>query len=139
MEIVTLKVFDNAIDAHLLKTRLESEGINCYLLDENMVTLNPLYNISVGGIKLRIHKDDLEDAAAIVREIEDSPNKDESENPVHCPNCNSTNLYTGFKSVKGTKGFLSAIVSFLFMVLPLYYKTVYRCKECETEFKTQEE
>lgn len=138
MEIVTLKVFDNSIEAHLLKTRLESEGINCYLLDDNMVSLNPLYNISVGGIKVRINKNDFEEATAIVREIEGTPITDEHNNVIKCPNCNSTQLYSGFKSVKDLKSFLSTIVSFLFMVLPLHYKTVYRCKECETEFKVEE-
>lgn len=138
MEIVTLKVFDNSIEAHLLKTRLESEGINCYLLDDNMVSLNPLYNISVGGIKLRINKNDFEEALAIVREIESTPVTDERNNVVKCPNCNSTQLYSDFKSIKDLKSFLATIVSFIFMVLPLHYKRVYRCKECETEFKVEE-
>ena len=47
----TLKIFENPIDAHLLKTKLESEGIDCYLIDENTVSVMPLYNITVGGIK----------------------------------------------------------------------------------------
>jgi hypothetical protein len=28
----------------------------CHLFDENMVTLNPLYNITVGGIKLKVEE-----------------------------------------------------------------------------------
>lgn len=32
--MVTLKTFDNLVDAHLLKTKLESEGVTCFLFDE---------------------------------------------------------------------------------------------------------
>ena len=52
MELITVKVFDSGIEAHILKARLESENIPCFIFDENIVTLNPLFNFAVGGIKL---------------------------------------------------------------------------------------
>lgn len=58
MAFVTLKVFQNSIDAHLLKTQLESEGIECFIFDEQMVTMNMLYSNAVGGIKLKIQEED---------------------------------------------------------------------------------
>ena len=58
MKLITIKVFENAIDAHILKTKLESEGIPAILVDENIVTLNPLYNIAVGGGKLQVRDED---------------------------------------------------------------------------------
>jgi hypothetical protein len=35
--MITIKTFDNPVEAHILKSRLESEGIHCYLFDENML------------------------------------------------------------------------------------------------------
>ena len=137
MELITIKTFDNAIEAHILKSRLESEGINCCLFDENIVSLNPLYNITVGGIKLKINKVDFEKTQEIIAEIDNTPLTNENDELIKCPNCESTDLYTGFKSMKGLKGILSVITSFLFMVFPIYFKTVYKCKNCGTEFKNE--
>lgn len=135
MDFVTVKVFDNPIEAHLLKTKLESEGIPCFLQDEHIVSLNPLYNYAVGGIKLVIRNSDIEAASSIIQEIESTPVLNEDNSKVMCPQCGSTDLYTNFKSMKGTKGFLSAALSFVMGIFPIYYKNVYKCKTCENEFK----
>ncbi len=134
MKLETIKTFDNPINAHILKTRLESEGIECYLFDENISTLNPLFNISVGGIKLNIKNTDRDKAQAIIQEIEGNDLLDEEDHTIYCPKCNSKHLYAGFKSMKDFKGIMSAIIAFVFMVFPIYFKTVYRCKDCGFEF-----
>ena len=135
MELVTIKTFDNSIEAHIMKSKLESENIMCFLLDENIVGLNPLYDVAVGGIKLKIKKSDVGQATEIIEEsVKSSITNDQGE-VVQCPNCKSEDIYSGFKSMTGAKGILSAIVSFLFMVYPIYYRTVYKCKKCRTEFK----
>ena len=118
-----------------MKSKLESENIMCFLFDENIVGLNPLYNVTVGGIKLKINKSDTEKAAEIIEVTEKSALTNDQGGVIKCPKCESEDIYSGFKSMKGTKGMLSAIVSFLFMVFPIYYKTVYKCKNCGNEFK----
>ncbi|WP_353138825.1 DUF2007 domain-containing protein [Pseudopedobacter sp.] len=137
MELITVKVFDNAIEAHILKSRLESEGIVCFIFDDNMVSLNPLYNVTLGGIKLKVREVDVEHVNTIIDQIDSLKSVDDNDQIIKCPNCDSTDLYTGYKSMKGTKGILSAIVSFLFMVFPIYYKTVYKCKVCGDEFRRE--
>jgi len=134
MELVTIKTFDNSIDSHIWKSKLESEGIRCYLFDENMVSLNLLYNISVGGIKLKINQTDFDKANKLIEEIENLPIRNENNEIIKCPNCKSTNLDSDYKSIKGIKGILSFITSLLFMVFPFYFKRVYKCMECETKF-----
>jgi hypothetical protein len=119
----------------MMRSKLESEDIMCFLFDENIVGLNPLYNVTVGGIKLKINKSDLGQATEIIEEsLKSSITNDQGE-VIKCPKCESEDIYSSFKSMKGTKGILSAIVSFLFMVYPIYYKTVYKCKKCRNEFK----
>lgn len=136
MELVTLKTFDNPVEAHILKSRLESEDIPSFLFDENMVTLNPLYNVTVGGIKLKVNPAHYEEAKQIIDDFNTSEVRDENEEIISCPNCSSKDLYTGFKSMKGLKGVMSGIVAFLLMIYPFYLKTMYKCKSCNTEFKS---
>jgi DNA-directed RNA polymerase subunit RPC12/RpoP len=135
MEHVTIKTFNNAIEAHILKNRLESEGITCFIRDENIVTVNPLYNYAVGGIKLDVQETDVERAIKILAEIEDAPFTDEADEVILCPKCGSDDLYANFTSMKDAKGILAAIAAFFFAVFPIYYKSVYRCKNCGHEFK----
>ncbi len=58
MKLVTVQTFDNAIDVALLKSKLESEGVICYVFDEYTVTINPLLSNGIGGIKLKINEND---------------------------------------------------------------------------------
>ncbi len=134
MNLITLKTFDDAIKAHILLNKLESEGIVCYIHDDNIVTINPLFSNAVGGVKLKVNDYDLEKAQLIVKEVKGQPYTDNEDKLIVCPNCGSINLYADFKSMKSTKGIFAAIASFLFFVFPIFYKSVYRCKECQTEF-----
>ena len=135
MELITLKRFDNTIDAHLLMSKLEHEGIPSVIFDENMVSLNPLYAQTLGGIKLKIHEYNLDAALQVLSDLEQIGFQDENGEVIKCPNCKSSKLYTGFKSMKGFAGVLSAIMSLLLMIYPFYYDSLYRCKKCHTEFK----
>ncbi|MGY5353300.1 DUF2007 domain-containing protein [Wenyingzhuangia sp. IMCC45467] len=130
-----MKVFENYFEAHVLKSKLESENIKSYLQDENMITLNPLYNITLGGIKLKVKSDDFEKSQSIIKEIESIPVTDENNEILICPKCSSDKIYAHFKSTKSTKGILSILISFLFLIYPIYYKTLRKCKECNFEFK----
>ncbi|MFT5860192.1 MAG: hypothetical protein ACI865_002300 [Flavobacteriaceae bacterium] len=138
MDLVTIKTFDGAIEAHILQARLEGEGIKCFIFDENIVTMNPLFNFAVGGIKLKINRSDGEKALSIIQEINETPTTDENDEVVCCPNCQSSDLYTNYKSMKGLGGFMSIIASFMLMVFPIYYKSLYKCKSCDTEFKLKQ-
>lgn len=71
MEFVLLQRFDNYIDAHIVKGRLEDQGVHCWLKDENLSALivDPvLTNAVSGGIKLMVRKDELEKAIAILNQ-----------------------------------------------------------------------
>jgi len=138
IQLKTLKVFDLAVNAHLLRTKLESEGICAVILDEHSISMNPLNTIAIGGVKLCVNEPDLEKAKNILKEIENTPYTHSDDSAIACPNCDSTDLISGFKSMRGKKGFLSALLSFLFLIFPIYYKTVYKCKKCNEEFNSEE-
>ncbi len=132
--MITLRTFDNAIEAHLWKSALNNAGIPAVVIDENIVTLMPLYNNLVGGIKLCVSEVDSERADLFLREAEDAPVSDDSGQTIACPRCGAASLYFGFKSVRSVKGALAYIISLLFGVYPIYYKSVRRCRACEFEF-----
>jgi hypothetical protein len=138
MTLVTIRTFDNAIDAHLMKSKLESEEIICFLFDENVVGLNPLYNLTVGGIKLKVREIDVDSAIEVINAIEKTSLTNDGGHELSCPRCSSTDLYCGYKSMKGIKGILSAIIALAVMIFPIYYKVVYKCKSCENEFTKQD-
>ncbi|NIJ46186.1 hypothetical protein FHR24_002664 [Wenyingzhuangia heitensis] len=135
IKLITVKIFENYFEAHILKSRLESENIRSYIQDENMITINPLYNITLGGIKLKIESGDYEKTQTILKEIYDSPVTDENDEILICPKCNSDKIYSDFKSTKSAKGIISILISFLLLIYPIYYKTMRKCKECDFEFK----
>jgi hypothetical protein len=125
MGLITFKTFDNSIDAHILKIKLESEGITCFLFDENIVTVNPLYSNLVGGIKLKINDEDLIHAKNIVLEVEQTPYTQDDETVISCPKCHSTHLQSGYKSMRSVGAIISAILSFLLFIFPFYRKDVH--------------
>lgn len=133
MELITFKSFESSIDAHFLRIRLENGGLQAFIFDENTVVLNPLNSYAVGGIKVKIHKEDLETALEIEREFENS-NIQQANQELICE-CGSKNFYTNFKKFNSFKGIFSAIFSFLFAVYPISYKEVYKCKNCGKEYK----
>lgn len=132
--MVTIKTFDNPIDAHLLKTKLESEGIFCYLADENIVGINPLLSNAVGGIKLNVDKEDVDDAIRIIKEMEGTPITDVENQTISCPNCGSTQVLNNINNQKGLFAKLATVLSFLTSSLPIYAKKSYLCKDCNTIF-----
>lgn len=135
MELITARIFDNPIDAHLLKSKLENEGVNCYLFDESTVTLDPMISNAVGGIKLKIEKSDTEKVKNLLQQIESSPYKKENDELLACPNCQSSNIVVGVKKLKGIAGFFSLFISLLMMIYPVSLNRVFICKDCDTEFK----
>lgn len=134
MNLLTLKTFDNTFEANMLKSKLESEDIQCVLFDENLVSLNPLYNITIGGIKLNINSADLGKAQSVLAEIDVTPITNDNDEIIACPKCKSTEIELGSKSLKGLKGIFSGLLAVFFMIYPPYVKHVYKCKQCGVEF-----
>lgn len=135
MKLITARIFDNPMDAHLLKSKLESLGVTCFLQDEHTVTIDPLVSNAIGGIKLKIKEEDIEKVKVIFKELDNSPYTDNEDNIAKCPKCESTELIASYNSMKGFSQIFSAIISILLMIYPLHLKKLYKCKKCGTEFK----
>ena len=133
MNLVTALTFDDSVSAHLVKTRLENEGIKCFIFDEHINNVMPIYGQAVGGIRIKIKEEDVLKAKQLIEEWELRPFLNQSNETLTCTSCGAQELYAGFKSFKTSLGWLTLAISFLFMISPFYSKTVYRCKNCGEE------
>lgn len=131
--LVILAAFDSAWQANLLKGKLEGEGIPAYIFDENTVTLNPLYSIAVGGIKVKVREPDYEAALAIYQEVNSTPHTNANDEVVTCPYCGSTHIQAA-KGVRSPGAFFSFLISIITFTYPLHNDEVYSCLDCGKTF-----
>ncbi len=55
-------------DIMVLRARLESENIECYVQDELTLQTNPFYSNAIGGIRLQVEKKDVARANEILKD-----------------------------------------------------------------------
>ena len=133
MDFVILQSFNNYMDAHLLMAKLESEDIECWLQDENTVTINPIWTNAVGGIKLLVTKQDFGRAYEIFRGAENNRKQ-----AVKCPKCKGHNIELVSTPRKAANWF-SAIFTFFLGDYALAVDKVNHCFDCGNEFANSNE
>jgi Ni,Fe-hydrogenase III large subunit len=67
-------------DAHLVKTKLESEGIQAFLKDELTVQVDNYTSNAIGGIQLQVLEKDIDNAKSILKELGYITHKSRQEN-----------------------------------------------------------
>ena len=135
MSLITLRTFDNAFEANMLKAKLESEGVDCYIYDENTMSVYGLNNFIVGGVKLKINSDDMKKAQEIIADIDVTPLTDDDNKIIKCPACGSTDFYIGFSAMEGISKILFILLALFVFIIPTTSKTAYKCKKCGQTFK----
>jgi hypothetical protein len=70
-ELVTVATFNDPVEAAIARNYLEAAGISALLLDEMTVATNWGMANAVGGIKLQVGRDHVEDAEALLCQIPD--------------------------------------------------------------------
>jgi len=135
-KIIVFQTYYNPIEANIVKSRLLDSGVQCFLSDENTITINPLYTQALGGVKLHLFEKDVELAKSILEDQDvQIPLTEEAETATVaiCPKCGSSNV--GYvQATKKRFGIFTIIVSFLLMVYPFHAKKTYHCFNCEHEF-----
>uniref|UniRef100_UPI0032168D7C putative signal transducing protein n=1 Tax=uncultured Draconibacterium sp. TaxID=1573823 RepID=UPI0032168D7C len=58
------------IDCHIIKGRLEAEGIKCFIYDENLVWGHPFRAVAIGGVKLKVTSNNYKEATTILTLLE---------------------------------------------------------------------
>ena len=72
--LVTVATFYDEPEYLLARMRLESAGIECIALNENMLRIAGWHSHILGGIKLQVRESDAQDALAILHETAPTDN-----------------------------------------------------------------
>ena len=62
--------YDNFLLANMTLGLLQENNINCYLKDENIITVDPLLSPAIWGIKLIGDENDFADAQELIYQAE---------------------------------------------------------------------
>jgi len=134
-KLVTIRQFRDLPEALLAKGSLESAGIECFLADENLVRLDWFISNFIGGIKLSVKAQDVENAKNILDDgileglyvqgigLYEQP---------RCPQCQS--LDVNFQELDRPIAYISA---FLRIPLPVQ-KKAWHCQACDAEWEDEE-
>lgn len=90
VDLVTIAAYRDLSEALVLKGRLNSAGIACFLVDDNIVRLDWFWSYLMKGVKLRVPATEAEIARSLVRN-EGEAEPGEMEIPV-CPRCGSRKI-----------------------------------------------
>jgi hypothetical protein len=125
MSLSELATFDNSLTANMLKSKLENEGIPCFLNNENFTNMMPLYfNMLGSGVRVMVPTDQLERAKEIAK-IDSGQ--------LTCPNCGSTKI---MNSIERTTNKLKLALIAIFLALPIgNLLNNYTCQNCQHHFK----
>ncbi|MFT2010160.1 DUF2007 domain-containing protein [Pontibacter sp. 13R65] len=143
LRLVTIATFSQPTEAHILKGRLESEGIPCYLGDEHIVGAHPFYSVAVGGVKLQVEEQHAEEARELVNriqsgrghldadeDIELAPPMQQHEPAMLCPICDSDHVRE--------ENYSKTVFSFSYLLLgfPLpFFNRKFKCYDCGYTWK----
>lgn len=73
-EFVTVAVFDYPHEITVLKHLLDQSELQYYFENETMMNIVPMYSQALGGIRLKVHPDDVDTVREILKKLEDDSN-----------------------------------------------------------------
>ena len=118
-----LEIFEYSTEAHVVKSKLDFEGLNTMLMDEKTIDADPLISNAIGGVKLLVHYNDFEKAVEIYNEIR-TYQKDKNGNDIFCSNCNATQILVAPVQRK----------NIFYMLFPFLERRRFICNKCKTIF-----
>lgn len=74
MSFVCIRQYNTYVPAHIAMGKLREAGIEAHLQDEHTVTIDPLLNLAVGGIKLLVKNEEVETAERILSALPETDN-----------------------------------------------------------------
>jgi predicted RNA-binding Zn-ribbon protein involved in translation (DUF1610 family) len=150
MKLVTIATFTYPHEAAILKSRLQSEGIQYFSKDENTLQVQPFYSNGIGGVKIQVLESDIMKANKIVQEYyantnnASAPEIPEEEymqvsnkpysvkgDDIVCPVCGSDDVYRDKTPRRIT------LIAILLLGIPLLIPPgrKYHCFNCGHNFK----
>ena len=66
--LITIATFTNPLEAHIVRGRLQAEGIETYVAHEHHIWANWFLSTALGGVKLQVRPEDAQQAGEILRQ-----------------------------------------------------------------------
>ncbi len=137
-DLVSIRFYDDPLEAHMARCLLENEGIEAFVHDEHIIGLNRMFSYALGGIKLKVPEGSKADALRILEVTEHRPYLDEEEQPIRCPKCGSEELTNGVSRPRTTNGMFHWALALLFSVYPISLDRSMRCDSCGHLFRNMD-
>jgi hypothetical protein len=129
--MVTVRTFRDLPEALLAKGGLDSAGMKCALVDDNIVRMDWFWSNAMGGVKVLVNREDLTAAEEIlaqpIPEHFDVSGVGEYEQP-RCPKCGSLDI--NFRELQS-----SAYLSMALNVPIPFHRRAWRCHSCDVEWE----
>lgn len=126
MNFKQIASFDNFMLANMTLGLLQENEINCHLKDENIVTIDPLLNPAVGGIKLLVAETDFDSALGLIKDAETAYLND-----ITCPYCKKSGL-TAEEKINKPDTFWGKLKNQIAYGQTETYSKKYRCQHCKS-------
>lgn len=128
--LIRIASYQNAIEAHLARGRLEAEGIPAYVCHEHHVTANWLSSLALQGVKIYVHLMNGDRAKEVIAAHDRGEYALEDEEQVLvCPRCQST------ESSRHRMSWKSALLTTNLVAIPLYFRwATMKCDTCRYEW-----
>ena len=131
--VITLWKYRDLPEALTVRAKLQSEGIECFLADENAIRLDWFWSNAFGGIRLQLLEENAQAAIDILSE--EIPPTLAAEEPgqeyvqPRCPKCNS--LDVKFEEYSG----LSLAFLYAFSLPIPIHSNYWKCEECGQKWR----
>jgi DNA-directed RNA polymerase subunit RPC12/RpoP len=131
-DLRVIAVFEYPAMAEVLRTKLESEGIQTTYRDEATIATDPMISQALGGVKLLVHKSDFLRAMALIEQADPTMLRDHP-NLIACPHCKKrkVRLQSDIESARGLKQLVKAVALSL---MPINSAYNYHCTNCGHKF-----
>lgn len=145
MNLVTLRTYTSQSELAIVRSLLDSEGIETFVLNENLIQVQPFLSNAVGGIRLQVLEEDYDRANEVLTEVslvhppvEDAvATREEHAGQVHknpkdvvCPFCHSDEVLREKFSLP------VFAISVLLLGIPIpFMSRKYHCFDCGRDFK----
>jgi len=120
---VIIGTYPEATAAHLARVRLDAEGIESWLVDENTASVYTFYTQAIGGVKLAVREDDAAVAVGVIQGLDATEQERHHQNLHQCPMCGSKDV--GENAMRFVWLLLLTLLTF-----GLYLQMFYRRRKC---------
>lgn len=128
--LVTVGTFSHPIMASLLASQLEAEGLEVFIDNAEMLTMDPLLAPALGGVKVSVRASDAEMGRDIARRPSEKPLEDLEESAVPCPRC------TSYRTLRERFSSRMAFLTILLLGFPWpFRKKGWKCLDCGNAWK----